>query len=220
MKTTKNDNGTDGLDRHATAELEVTQGPPEATTENASDAAKNDGEAGEKFARREQKQTPEDSKRLLVVAVGFAFALVIFLLALMSAQKSLSNSGHKIAAANDQPGKPKSGLQTSVTPVTDSAHPTAESTEAGFATADDIARTATTSSKPAESTPSSKPGETLGSIPPFNAGENLQPPAYSPVAPTGAGDAGDAATNPSEREAMQRGALVFVRTVSIHPAER
>src|SRR5260370_22421800 len=216
-----NDNGTDGLDRHATAELEVTQGPPEATTENASDAAKNDGEAGEKFARREQKQTPEDSKRLLVVAVGFVIALVIFLLAWMSAQKSLSNSGHKSAAANNQPGKSNSGPQTSITPVTDSAHPTAESTEAGFATADDIARTATTSSKLAESaTPSPRPGETLGSIPPFNSGENWQPPAYSPGAPTGAGDAGDAATNRSEREAMERASLVFVRTVSSNPAER
>src|SRR5260370_18899213 len=135
MKTTKNDNGTDGLDRHATAELEVTQGPPEATTENASDAAKNDGEAGEKFARREQKQTPEDSKRLLVVAVCFVIALVIFLLALMSAQKSLSNSGHKIPAANDQPGNPKSGLQTSGTPLTHSSHPSASATEDDVASA-------------------------------------------------------------------------------------
>src|SRR5260370_18404490 len=113
------------------------------------------------------------------------------------------------------------GRHTSVTPVSDSTHPTAESTEAGFATADDIARTATTSSKLAESaTPSPRPGETLGSIPPFNSGENWQPPAYSPGAPTGAGDAGDAATTRSEREAMQKASLLFVRTGSPNPADR
>jgi hypothetical protein len=218
-----NDNDTNGRDRRATTEHEAMQPTPEAATQDAPDAAKNNGAGGETFARREKK-APEDSKRLLVVAAGFLFALVIFALAMMSAQRSLSNSGRKTAAANNQPTKPaqnNSGPQPSVTPVTDSAHATGESTEAGFATADDIARTATTSPKAGESFASSaKPGETLGSVPPFDAGETWQPPAYSAGAPTGIADAGESATGRTEREAMEKASLVFVRTVSGNAAER
>lgn len=216
-----NENGTNGADRNAP------QGPvqvlQEATSENTHDQLPSHDAASAKFARRENKQIPEEKKRLLVVAVGFAFALVIFLLALLSMQRPLSKSAQKSTANNNQPGtavQNNSGAQTSVTPVTDSAHPAGESTEPGFATADDIAHTATTSTKPLDSySSSSKPGETLGSIPPFNPGETWQPPAYGQAAAV-AGDAGESATSRSEHEAMGKASLVFVHTVSSNTQDR
>jgi len=214
-----------GLDKDPAWGSQGTQTPVEAPSDVAPGAAETDGAAPEKYARRTKK--PDESKRSLVVVVGLLFAVLLFALALMTAHKS-SNSSRENAmsgrADQRKQAENNAGEERSMLPVTDAAHSSSRGRqpEAGFVDADEVARTATKQMGPGTaSSPQPAPAAgTLGSVPPFTG---WQPPPYQADAQGGTalgGNAEGADGSRTEREALEKASLVFVRTVSGNGSEK
>ena len=106
----------------------------------------------------------------------------------------------------------------SLFPVTDSGRPATKETHEGFLNERDLARTAKgrpTSNSSGIGQPNG--GGTLGSIPPFGEQQNWQAPPYQPgTSINGAAEAPD--IGKSEREAMEKSSLVYVRSISVPQA--
>jgi hypothetical protein len=102
----------------------------------------------------------------------------------------------------------------SLFPITDSGRPVTKETHEGFLDERDLQRTVT---KPPAGTPEAGRAGTLGSIPPFGDQQPWQAPPYQPGSGTSAG--GEAPDlSKTEREAMEKSSLVYVRNVSTNLA--
>ncbi|MCU1270371.1 MAG: hypothetical protein JWN74_1665 [Acidobacteriaceae bacterium] len=162
--------------------------------------------------------------RFVIVAAGaVVFALLIFAVVSAprmsvprsgSAQKASSNPANGNRDAESQATSPG---EKSLLPITDSGRPVPKEGREGYLNEQDLERSATkrsptrTFTQPAQS--ENTPG-TLGSIPPFGE-QPWQAPPYQPgMVPN---VASETAQNKSEREALEKSSLIFVRNVSSAP---
>jgi hypothetical protein len=101
----------------------------------------------------------------------------------------------------------------SLFPVTDSGRPVTKESHEGVLNERDLQRTAT---KSAERASGAGGAGTLGSIPPFGEQQGWQAPPYQAGSGTGGAEAPD--LGKSEREAMEKASLIYVRNVSANSA--
>ena len=110
-------------------------------------------------------------------------------------------------------------VDRSLFPITDSGRPSAKEMHEGFLNEKDLERSVSRRPHPSsiQTAPSKAPG-TLGSIPPFDPDQQgwQAPPYQAGAAPAGIDSADIGKT---EREAMEKSSLVYVRTVSASQTE-
>lgn len=164
-------------------------------------------------AKHRAKQQIQQNRFVIIAAGAIVTALLIFVAVSMP---------HRNGAEKTKDGKAtiKGAIPTenntdddqkSLFPIMDSGHPAAKEMHRGFLNEQDLRRTVIRSgSTPFESTQSKGKG-TLGSIPAF--GDKWQAPPFEP-SPTA--DVSD--VSKSERDAMEKPSLMYVRTVSTSPA--
>jgi hypothetical protein len=160
--------------------------------------------------------------RFVIVAAGaVVFALLIF--AVVSAPRMSVPRGGSAQKASRNAANGNQDAQSqamaslgdkSLLPITDSGRPVPKESHDGYLNEQDLERSATkrtptrTFTQPAQSENTSG---TLGSIPPFGEQPWLAPPYQPGMAPN---VASETAQNKSEREALEKSSLVFVRTAS------
>ncbi len=155
----------------------------------------------------------KDNARVLVIGGGIA--LVLFLLAIGGIPRKPPSPGKRSGIpAREQAAKPPDISPTaasSIVPLMDSGRRPDEGTDKSMVRPDEIARTANKQPKPS-------PGTNLGSVRPFANPELWQPAPYQPgVQPETPISNKTPATNveatetKSERDALDKASLVFVR---------
>jgi hypothetical protein len=171
-------------------------------------------------AKLRARQNIQQNRFVIVAAGAVVFALLIF--AVVSAprmsgprsgraQKASSNAANGNGDAESQGTSPG---EKSLLPITDSGRPAPKEGHDGYLNEQDLNRSATrrtpsTSSVPR--LPSENAAGTLGSIPPFGE-QAWQAPPYQPgMVPN---VASEPARNKSDREALEKSSLIFVRNVS------
>lgn len=163
--------------------------------------------------RKANEGLPRD--RVLMAATGaLVLALVLFVSwSLPHRAKSVGGTKTATAGAPGQPTTPDSA-QRSFFPITDSGRSAAKDQHDRTVKEQDIERTAT---ETPPSTPASGTGAkgTLGSIPPFNAQQGWQAPPFQPGASSNGTD--DPELSKTERDALSKPSMVFVRTISGGP---
>ncbi|MGH9693082.1 MAG: TrbI/VirB10 family protein [Bryobacteraceae bacterium] len=219
--TQNNGSGSD----HATLIIEN-----EIPSQVSAPTVKTDVEAKAELATRTKlraRQKIQQNRFVIVAAGAVVFALLIFAVVSAprmsdprsgSAQKASSNAANGNRDAESQATSPG---DKSLLPITDSGRPVPQEGHDGYLNEQDLNRSATrrtpsTSSVPR--LPSENAGGTLGSIPPFGE-QPWQAPPYQPgMAPNVASET--AGQNKSEREALEKSSLIFVRNVSGAAAQR
>ncbi len=182
-------------------------------------AAPATSELGTELATRTKQRTRQQfqQNRFVIIGAGvIVVALLIFVATSMPGRHPTQKSKNS-AAAGVQGATSESGATTSdksLFPITDSGRPAAKETHEGFLDERDLERTA--KGRPSTSTPgvgTTNAGGTLGSIPTFGERQNWQAPPYQPGSgvnsPTEPPDMGE-----TEREAMEKSSLVYVRSIS------
>jgi hypothetical protein len=167
------------------------------------------------------RQKIQQNRFVIVAAGAVVFALLIFAVVSAprmsgprsgSAQKASSNAANGNRGAESQATSPG---EKSLLPITDSGSPVPKEGHDGYLSEQDLNRSATrrtpsTSSVPR--LPSESAAGTLGSIPPFGE-QPWQAPPYQPgMVPNIVEQTRD--PGKSEREALEKSSLVFVRTAS------
>lgn len=203
---------------HATLVIED-QVPPQV---NAPTLPK-DLEAKAELATRTKlraRQNIQQNRFVIVAAGAVVFALLIFAVVSAprmsgprsgSAQKTSSNAANGNRDAESQAPSP---AEKSLLPITDSGRPVFKEGHDGYLNEQDLNRSATRRTRSTSSVPrlpSESAAGTLGSIPPFGE-QPWQAPPYQPgMAPN---VVSETAQNKSEREALEKSSLIFVRNVS------
>ena len=159
-----------------------------------------------------QKASLKDNTRLLVIGGGIA--LVLLLLAIggiprkpLAPGKRSGTSKQEQAAKPPDNGAPPAG---SIVPLMDSGRRPDEGTDKSMVRPDEIARTA-------NKQPNPSPGTNLGSIPPFENPQAWRPAPDQAGAPPASVAQGqvtphESTETKSERDALDKASLVFVRT--------
>jgi type F conjugative transfer system protein TrbI len=204
---------------HATLIMED-QTSPQVSAPNA----QSDREAEAELATRTKlraRQKMRQNRFVIVAAGAVVFALLIF--AVVSAPRmSVSQSGSsQKASRNAANGNQDAQSQAmaylgdkSLLPITDSGRPVPKESHDGYLNEQDLERSATKKTptriftQPAQSENTSG---TLGSIPPFGE-QTWQAPPYQPGMTPNV--ASEIAQNKTEREALEKSSLIFVRNVS------
>ncbi len=175
------------------------------------------GQATELATRAKQRtrQQFQQNRFVFIGAGAIVVALLIFVATSMPSKRPAPKSKNS-AVATMQDVASETGAtpgDKSLFPITDSGRPATKETHEGFLNERDLQRTAT--GRPTPGTP--RPGQvngdgTLASIPPFGE-QNWQAPPYQPGA--SANNVADAPDpGKTEREAMEKSSLVYVRNIS------
>ena len=153
----------------------------------------------------------------VVVAVTGALVLALVLFISWSLPHKVKNVGRTKTATGGAPGQPTTpdNAQRSSVPITDSGHSQAKDKHDGTVREQDVARTAT-DTPPSTAASQAGANGTLGSIPPFNAQQGWQAPPFQPGASSNNTD--DPESSKTERDALSKTSIVFVRTLSGGPA--
>jgi hypothetical protein len=159
-----------------------------------------------------QKASLKDNARVL--AIGGAMGLVLLWLAVAGIPRRPVPTNKTADTRRQQQGPkpPENGVTAagSIVPLMDSGRRPNEDTDKGMVHPEEIARTANKRPKPS-------PGTNLASIRPFENTPPWQPDPYQAGGPPatsvsqGLATAGEAAQTKSERDALDKASLVFVR---------
>ena len=167
-------------------------------------------------AKQRTRQQIQQNRFVIIAAGAIVVALLIFVATSMPSKRSAPKSKNG-AAATTQDATPESSAapgDKSLFPITDSGRPATKETHDGFLNERDLQRTAT--GRPTPGTPRAGQGNTdgtLASIPPFGEQQSWQAPPYQPG--TSANNAADVPDpGKTEREAMEKSSLVYVRSIS------
>jgi hypothetical protein len=173
-------------------------------------------------AKLRARQKIQQNRFVIIAAGAVVFALLIFAVVSvprMSVPRSGSAQKASRNAANGNQDAESQAMTSlgdkSLLPITDSGRPVPKESHDGYLNEQDLERSATkrmptrTFTQPA---PPDNTAGTLGSIPPFGE-QPWQAPPYQPgIAPNIASET--AGQNKSEREALEKSSLIFVRNVS------
>ena len=159
-------------------------------------------------AKQRAKQQIQQNRFVIITAGAIVTAILNFVAVSMphrgGPQKTKSagipKSEWAIETSNDSDEK-------SLFPITDSGSPAAKKTHQGFLNERDLERTVIRSASNTSQTAQPDGVGTLGSIPPF--GDKWQAPAYEAVANAEPSD-----TSKTERDAMEKPSLTYVRKVA------
>ncbi len=197
-----------GLKGRPVIEPTVEQDPPRQPAEVQGDGAK------QPYVPAEGKKKPSlrDNTRVLAIGGGIAAVLLILLVRGIPHQP-LSPGKRRGVNKQEQAAKPPDNGATvaySVLPLMDSGRRPDDSADKSMVRPEEIARTA---NKP----PKLLAGTNLAGIPPFGSSQAANPALNQPVAPPtevaqNQGPLNEATETRSEREALEKPSLVFVRT--------
>jgi len=175
-------------------------------------------EQGPELATRAKQRARQQFQRNPFVILGAGALVVAFLIFVFTSTRSnrpVMKAKNGVAATAQNPAS-ESAMpgNKSLFPITDSGRPAPNETHDGFVNERDLDRTKT--ARPPSSSPPVVRGYgdgTLASIPPFGEQQSWQAPPYQPG--TNTGNPADV-TDPvkTEREAMEKSSLVYVRSVS------
>jgi hypothetical protein len=165
-------------------------------------------------AKQRAKQQIQHNRFVIIGAGAIVTALLIFVAVSMphrtGTQKAKSHgaiNGEDSAVDTSNESNDKS-----LFPITDSGRPVAKEAHQGFLNERDLQRTVIRSPSNASQTRQPNGAGTLGSIPPFED-QTWQAPPYQPASSAEISDVGK-----TEREAMEKPSLMYVRKVSVGPA--
>ena len=162
-------------------------------------------------AKQRARQQIQQNRFVIIGAGAIIVALLIFVATSMphrGAPQKVKSRGttaaDDLALENGNASNDKS-----LFPVTDSGRPVTKESHEGFLNERDLQRTATKSAARASAAGGAG---TLGSIPPFGEQQASQAPPYQAGSGTGGAEPPD--LGKAEREAMEKGSLIYVRNVS------
>ena len=167
-------------------------------------------------AKLRARQQIQQNRFVIIGAGALVVALLIFVATSMPGKRSVPKSKNGTATTAQDPTSESSATpgDKSLFPITDSGRPATKDRHEGFLNERDLQRTAT--GRPNPGTPRVGQGNadgTLASIPPFGEQQNWQAPLYQPQ--TSANNAADVAEpGKTEREALEKSSLVYVRSIS------
>jgi hypothetical protein len=176
-----------------------------------------ESQTAELATRTKQRARPQmQQNRFVIIAAGALVVALLIFVATTMPHHAVIDKTNKIRTTNAQPDATQGsnlGQEKSLYPITDSGRPAAQESSNGFLNEKDLQKTA--SKPPAARTlhapETSAPG-TLGSIAPFG-GQPWQAPPYQPGT-VGSSLAETTGTAKTEREAMEKPSMVYVRNVS------
>ncbi|MGD1082753.1 MAG: hypothetical protein ABR881_30940 [Candidatus Sulfotelmatobacter sp.] len=204
-----NDNGNAGVIQEPAGEetLSNVPFPPDATAPLPGPATR---------AKQRARQQIQQNRFVIIGAGAIVIALLIFVATSMPHRgatqkvKSRGTTGTEDLALESG----TASIDKSLFPITDSGRPATKESHEGFLNERDLQRTAT---KPAAGRTVATGAGTLGSIPPFGDQQPWQAPPYQPGSNTGTG-AETPDLGKSEREAMEKSSLIYVRSASASSA--
>lgn len=207
-------NGQNGNGRAATIQ-EAAASETVIGTPAAGDAL---GQGPELATRSKQRTRPQvQQNRFVIIAAGaIVVALLIFVATSMPRKRSAPTSKDGASATTPDATSESSAApgDKSLFPITDSGRPATTQKHEGFLNERDLQRTAT--GRPTPGMPRAGQGNadgTLASIPPFGDQQSWQAPPYQPQ--TSGNNAADVPDpGKTEREAMEKSSLVYVRSIS------
>jgi len=174
---------------------------------------------GPELATRAKQRTKQQfqQNRFVIIGAGAIVAALLIFVATSMPSKRLAPKPKNGAVATTLDATSESGAapsEKSLFPITDSGRPAAKETHEGFLNERDMQRTVT--GRPTSGTPRAGQGNpegTLASIPPFGEQQSWQAPPYQPGTNVNNGaeipDPGK-----TEREAMEKSSLVYVRSIT------
>ena len=165
-------------------------------------------------AKQRAKQQIQQNRFVIIGAGAIVTALLIFVAVSMPHRGGSAKVKNGGITSKDELTIETSNESNDKTlyPITDSGRPAAKEVHQGFLNERDLQRTAIRSSSSAR--PSGQPNGagTLGSIPPFGD-QAWQAPRYQPESSAETSD-----MSKTEREAMEKPSLMYVRKASANPA--
>jgi hypothetical protein len=177
-------------------------------------AAAQNGSAKQPYVpgKGKQKASLKDNARVLVIGGGMAVVLLWLAIAGIPRKPLPTNKTGAPGRLQQAPKPPENGVTAagSIVPLMDSGRRPNEDTDKGMVHPEEIARTANKRPKPS-------PGTNLGSIRAFENSPPWQPEPYQPGAPPatsvsqGPASTVEGAAIKSERDALDKASLVFVR---------
>jgi hypothetical protein len=159
------------------------------------------------------KPSLKENSRLLVIGAGIVLVLMLLAFSGISRRSAPPSKNTTASGKQQQAQSPVSTREpASMTPILDTGRPPAQEIDGGLVNPDQVGRTATKQPKPS-------PGANLGSVRPFDNGQQWQPAPFQPgaqPADTTAGPvlAAETTETKSEHDAMDKASLMFVRTSS------
>ncbi len=165
--------------------------------------------------KQRARQQIQQNRFVIIGAGAIVTALLIFVAISMPHRGGPEKAKNRAATSNDEPAMETSNENNdkSMFPITDSERPTAKEAHQGFLNERDLQRTVVRSASNASQTRQTNGTGTLGSIPPFGD-QAWQAPPYQSGSSAETADVGKA-----EREAMEKPSLMYVRKVSVGPAD-
>jgi len=161
-------------------------------------------------AKQRAKQRIQQNRFVIIGAGAIVIALLIFVATSVPHRGAPQKVKSRGATASEDLALESGAASNdkSLFPIIDSGQPATKESHEGFLNERDLQRTA---AKPAPGRTVASGAGTLGSIPPFGDQQPWQAPPYQP------GSGASAETSDSgktEREAMEKSSLIFVRNVS------
>ncbi|MGB8114300.1 MAG: hypothetical protein WCF22_11030, partial [Candidatus Sulfotelmatobacter sp.] len=163
--------------------------------------------------KQRAKQQIQQNRFVIIGAGAIMTALMIFVAISMPHRGGPERAKNRGAVSKDESTVETSNEANdkSLFPITDSGRPATKETHQGFLNERDLQRTAIRSASNASQTGRTNGVGTLGSIPPFGD-QAWQAPPYQPGSNAETSDIGK-----TEREAMEKPSLMYVRKVSASP---
>ena len=171
-------------------------------------------------AKLRARQHFQQNRFVIIGAGALVVALLIFVATSIPHRNPVQKRKAGAAAVKEEPTQiANAGAERSLFPITDSGRPAAKEAHEGFLNEKDLERSVThrPGAGSGQAGSSNAPGS-LGSIPPFGPDQPgwQAPPYQAGAAPTGI-DGTD--LGKSEREAMEKSSLIYVRNVSASGAD-
>ena len=166
-------------------------------------------------AKLRARQQFQQNRFVIIGAGALVVALLIFVATSIPHKGPVQKAKVGTAAVKEEPTQTaNTAVDHSLFPITDSGRPSPKETHEGFLNEKDLERSVTRRSRPSsvQAASSNAPG-TLGSIPPFGPDQPgwQAPPYQAGAAPPGSDGA---ELGKSERDAMEKSSLVYMRNIS------
>ena len=164
--------------------------------------------------KQRARQQIQQNRFVIIGAGAIVTALLIFVAISMPHRDGPEKAKNRGATSKDEStvGTSDEGNDKSLFPITDSGRPAAKEAHQGFVNERDLQRTVVRSASNASQTGQTNGPGTLGSIPPFGD-QAWQAPPYQSGSSAEIADVGK-----TEREAMEKTSLMYVRKASTSPA--
>ena len=165
-------------------------------------------------AKQRARQQIQQNRFVIIGAGAIVTALLIFVAVSMPHRGGPEKAKNRGAITGEESTGQTSneGNDRSLFPITDSGRPAVKETHQGFLSERDLQRTAIRSASNTSRTGQPNSAGTLGSIPPFGD-QAWQAPPYQPASSAEISDVAK-----TEREAMEKPSLMYVRKVPASPA--